>query len=324
MKKLLLCCSLLLMMSTLLAACGGTESQEANIAAETDDPLTVYTTVYPLQYFTEQIGGEAVQVESIYPPGTDEHTFEPTQQAMIKLAEADIFFYIGLGLEGFVEKAKGALKNEKVTMVATGDPLLNMEGFGEETKEDSHVHHDEEHDGHHHSDIDPHVWIDPIYAKELARVIKEQLIVQLPEKEQEITNNYQSLAQKLDSLHDQFTEVTGQAKTNKIIVSHAAYGYWESRYNLEQISISGLSSSNEPSQKDLERIIDTANEEKLNYIFFEQNVSSKLTEIVQNELDAQPLMLHNLSTRTEEDIKNNRDYFSIMKDNLTALKTALL
>ena len=99
------------------------------LTAKDNNQLTVYTTVYPLQYFTEAIGGDSVVVETIYPPGSDEHTFDPSQQDMIALADSDLFFYVGLGLEGFVDKAKSSLQNEEVTMVATGDSLLATEAF---------------------------------------------------------------------------------------------------------------------------------------------------------------------------------------------------
>lgn len=322
--------SILLPFSIFLTACGVNSKQEADTTSKDDNILSIYTTVYPLQYFTKVIGGDAVQVKTIYPPGSDEHTFDPSQQDMIKLADSDLFFYVGLGLEGFVEKAKDTLKNEEVTMVATGDSLLATEAFANQTEDleqSGETHTNEEShtadDGHNHGDIDPHVWIDPVYAKEMANAIKEALIQKLPEKEEEFTKNYQALADKLDTLNQQFTEVIGQAENKEIIVSHAAYGYWESRYGLKQVSISGLSTSSEPSQKELENIIKNAKEHNIKYVFFEQNVSSKITEIVQNEIGAKPLVLHNLSTRTAEDIKNNRDYFSIMEDNLEALKTAL-
>ena len=319
MKKLFRLISILLPVSLVLAACGEDTTKQVDTTTNNHDKLTVYTTVYPLQYFTEEIGGEAVQVETIYPPGSDEHTFDPSQKDMMALADADLFFYVGLGLEGFVEKAKDSLKSEEVTMVSTGDQLLTTEVFAHA---EDHSEEDTTHN-HSHGDVDPHVWIDPIYAKEMANSIKEALIAQLPEKEEEFTKNYGALAEKLDSLNDQFSQVIGKAKNKEIIVSHAAYGYWEARYELEQISVSGLSTSSEPSQKDLENIIDTAKKLNLNYIFFEQNVSSKITEIVQNEIGAEPLVLHNLSTRTDEDIENNRDYFTIMEDNLKALETGL-
>ena len=41
------------------------------------------------------------------------------------------------------------------------------------------------------------------------------------------------------------------------------------------------------------------------------------------EIGADPLVIHNLAVRTEDDIKNKRDYFSIMDNNLQALKKAL-
>ncbi|WP_071393762.1 metal ABC transporter solute-binding protein, Zn/Mn family [Bacillus tuaregi] len=323
MKKWILSLTAILTVSLFLAGCGDKQAETGN----TDDnkPLTAYTTVYPLQFFTEEIGGEHVSVETIYPPGADEHTFEPTQKDMIKLAESDLFLYVGLGLEGFVEKAKNTLEKEQVTMVATGesihfDELDDHSDHGHEEEHDAG--HEEEH-GHSHGDIDPHVWLDPIYSKELAQSIKNALVEKSPENEATFEKNYEALIQKLDELDSSFLELADQAAHKEFIVSHAAYGYWEKRYGLEQISISGLSTSSEPSQKALEEIVKAAKKTNSNYIFFEQNVSSKLTEIVQAEIGAEALTLHNLSVRTEEDMKKNRDYFSIMTDNQEALKKAL-
>ena len=326
MKRVKLLISFLLPISLFLAGCGGTESKKSQ--EDSDKQLTIYTTVYPLQYFTEVIGGNVVHVETVYPPGSDEHTFDPSQKDMMKLAESDLFIYVGLGLEGFVEKAKSTLKDEKVTLLEAGGNIHIEEGRAPNTTEDhaqdeTHVEDSEKEDNHNHGDIDPHVWLDPIYSKELAESIKDALIKQMPENEAQFVHNYDALVQKLDTLNNDFSEVISQAKQPEIIVSHAAYGYWELRYGLKQISISGLSTSNEPSQKELESIVSTAKEHNTDYIFFEQNVSSKLTEIVQGEIGAQPLYLHNLSVLTSEDIEKDRDYFSIMDDNLHALKKAL-
>ena len=333
MKRFLQLMSFLLPVTLFIAGCGGTaESKKDN--AQSDRQLTVYTTVYPLHYFTEVIGGNFVQVKTIYPPGSDEHTFEPSQKDMMKLADSDLFIYVGLGLEGFVEKAKSTLKNEKVSLLASGEHIHLEEGGAtnkaeDHAKDETHAvnHADEDahanEDKHNHGDIDPHVWLDPVYSKELAESIKDALIEQMPENEDQFVQNYDALVQKLDTLNNDFSEVISQAKDPEILVSHAAYGYWESRYGLKQISISGLSTSTEPSQKKLESIVSTAKEHNTNYIFFEQNVSSKLTEIVQGEIGAEPLYLHNLSVLTSEDIEKDRDYFSIMDDNLQALKKAL-
>ncbi|MGD6902719.1 metal ABC transporter solute-binding protein, Zn/Mn family [Bacillus infantis] len=335
MRKLIMLLTLLLPVSLFLAGCGDGNADQAE--KKTKDQLNVYTTVYPLQYFAERIGGSYVNAQTIYPPGADEHTFEPSQKDMMALADSDLFIYIGLGLEGFVSKAEGTLENENVTLLAAGENIdmagtedghSHEEGTEEEAHEENgHSHeedgHSHEGDGHNHGDIDPHVWLDPLYAADLAEAIKDQLAEKMPEHQKEFEENYQKLAAELDSLHHEFDETIDSAEHKEIIVSHAAYGYWEKRYGLEQISVSGLSTSNEPTQKELENIIKTAREHGLNYIFFEQNVSSKLTEIVQNEVGAKSLQLHNLSVLTDENIDNKETYFTLMENNLKGIEKAL-
>ena len=122
MRKLTFAFALILTVSVFLAGCGSSSSE----IKKDDSALTIYTTVYPLQYFTEQIGGEYVNVSSIYPAGVDEHTFEPTQKDIINIAEADLFYYIGYNLEGFVTSAEKTLKNEDVEMFISRRRTMTM------------------------------------------------------------------------------------------------------------------------------------------------------------------------------------------------------
>lgn len=304
-----------------LAACSGQgETNTPSTTEKTSDTevLSVYTTVYPLQYFAERIGGDFVDAKSIYPAGANEHTFEPTQKDMIALADADYFFYIGLGLEGFVEKAKTALANEDVTLVATADNV---------TEEQLHIStghtHAEAHDEHDHSELDAHVWLSPIISKDLAFVIKDELVKALPEQEAIFTENYDALVTELDTLHNEFIAMAEGIDTKTFFVSHAAFGYIAGHYGLTQVPVAGLNSQSEPSQKELTAIVDLAKKEHINYIFFEQNVSSNLASVIQQEVGADTLILHNLSVLTPDDVKNSEDYFTLMRKNSEALKQAL-
>jgi zinc transport system substrate-binding protein len=338
MKKTAFILSLFMIIAAFLSGCG----QDAADQEKNDELLQVYTTVYPLQFFAQQIGGDYVKVETIYPPGADEHTFEPSQKDMMALADADLFFYIGLGLEGFVDKANKTLKNEGVKMVPVGESLhldANGEHQDEAHNEDNSAeeghdeeghgeeeHADEEHaeeDGHGHGDFDPHVWLDPIYANELALAIKEQLAAQMPEHKDTFEQNYTELTAQLKDLDKEFSEVIGSAKRNEILVSHSAFSYWEERYGIQQISISGQSTTNEPSQKELQKLISHAKDEKIKYVLNEQNFNSKLAKMVQEEIGAKSLTLHNLSVLTDEDIENNETYFTLMENNIATLGKAL-
>jgi len=323
MKKL----SLLLLSAILLlalTACNSTDNKN-EITKNDPNKIDIYTTVYPLSYFAERIGGDYVNVSSIYPPGTNEHTFEPTQQDMMALADADLFFYIGLGLEGFVENAKNTLKNENVKLVATSETIPEdmLHASAEEEHEEEEGHeHEHEHE-HSHGDIDPHIWLSPILAQDLALSVKEELIAALPEQEQVFNENYEQLITDLQSLDQQFKDLASDAKTKTFFVSHASFGYIAKTYGLEQIAIAGINSQSEPSQKELAEIVDQAEMLQVSYILFEQNVSSKLSTVIQNEVGADALELHNLSVLTEDDIKKKENYLTLMERNINTLQHAL-
>lgn len=332
MKKAFLL--IVIAMLTILTACGSPSTNKDDKSSEKKNAtLSIYTTVYPLSYFAERIGGKYVEVSSIYPAGSNEHTFEPTQSDMMKLADADVFFYIGLGLEGFVENAEKTLANENVKFVATSDAISDKElavstGHEDEVHTDTHATEEAttettSHDEHNHGKIDPHVWLSPTLSKKLALSIKDELVAQLPEQEKTFNANYESLVSDLDALDKKFKDLSATAKTKTFFVSHAAFGYIAGSYGLEQVAVAGLNSQDEPSQKELTKIIDLANELNIHTILFEQNVSSKLAETIQTEIGAKSLVLNNLSVLTKDNIKNKEDYFSIMNQNIDTLSKAL-
>ena len=317
-------------LATILFTAGCTKEREA-APSKKEGKLDIYTTVYPLQFFTERIGGDHVHVSTIYPPGADEHTYEPSQKDMMSLADADMFFYIGLGLEGFVSKAENVLNGQHVKLVATAEglPLEASEGHeGHDQEDHAEGHHEEKHEdearhAHDHGGVDPHVWLDPVYSKELANVILDKLKVMDPKHGGEYEKNYKVLAKQLDELDTRFKEVGSQSKRKQIVVAHAAYGYWENRYGIEQIPISGLSTTDEPSQRKLKEVADLIKKEDIPFILFEQNVQSKLADVIRKETGAKALHIHNLSVLTEKELKDKENYFTLMDKNIEVLDEAL-
>lgn len=323
MKKIALLV-LVLMLTLFTAACGNKNKEEASLSKE--GKINIYTTVYPLQYFAERIGGDAVNVHSIYPAGANEHTFEPTQKDMISLADADLFFYIGLGLEGFVENAKKTLANEHVKMIATIDTVSDDQllATSHDHEDESEEHnHEEGHEGHDHGGIDPHVWISPKISQNLALSIKDSLVETAPEQKEQFEKNYDDFVKEPQKLDADFDEMAKNTPNKTFFVSHAAFGYIANTYGLEQIAVAGLNSQNEPSQKELTSIINLAKEKNIKYILFEQNVSSKLTKVVQKELGAESLVLHNLGVLSKENVENKETYFTLMYRNLDTIRTVL-
>lgn len=302
-----------LLFTVLLAGCSQSSPAEEN----GHDKLTIYTTIFPIEDFTKEIGGEYVDVSSIYPAGADPHTYEPSIKSMMKIADADLFIFNGAGLESFVDKITSTLNGEEVEMVEASSGI-ELAGV---TDEDEHVEHEHEH-GHSH-DQDPHIWLDPTRADKMAKNIQDALIEEMPEHQDVFEENYNEIHNKLVRLDDDLQSTIEDGQRKEILVAHAAYGYWEERYGIKQISISGLSAENEPSQRQLQNIIETAKKHHLHYIIYSQNPATKVVSVIQKETDTEPLVLHNLEYITEDDKKADEGYFSLMERNISNLEKAL-
>ncbi|UII54879.1 zinc ABC transporter substrate-binding protein [Cytobacillus spongiae] len=344
MKRIYIFFFMVLMSFTILQGCS--DNNQTTTTTHEKDQLVLYTSLFPFEDFAKKIGGDFVEVETILPPGADAHTYEPSSKQMIAIANADAFIYNGLGMEAYAEKISEALANENVQLMEAShgiDAIEHEEGHvdghkeghedghedgHEEGHEDGHEedheegHEDGHEDGHHHHDVDPHIWLDPQHSITIAENIKNLLAELKPEAKEEFEGNFSELKEKLTLLDKEFQDLVESVDDPEMIVSHAAYGYWEARYGIHQIAVAGLSPSNEPSQKDLEHIIEIAREKQIKYVIFEQNVTPKVAEIIRQDIGAEPLHLHNLSVRTEGDIEQNEDYFSIMENNIRTLKKA--
>jgi len=315
--------TIFLLTAAFLSGCNTNSPNKKDQAINKNDDttLTVFTTIYPIEDFTKRIGGKHVEVKSVYPAGADAHTFEPTMRTMMDIADADLFIFNGAGLEPFIGKTKSSLANEKVTMVEASKGIELLSGH------DDDEHADEEHasdeQDHHLHGKDPHIWLDPVHAIKMAENIKDALTEVMPSAKDDFEKNFLHVKQELEQLDKEFQKTVDSADHKEILVSHSSYGYWEHRYGLKQISISGLSPENEPSQKQLQTIIETAKKHSISYIIYDQNPVTKVADVVKKETETTPVTLHNLEYLTESDVKNNEDYFTIMNKNIETLKKVL-
>lgn len=307
-----------------IVGCQTTEEQMPNQVTESlpdtgqTEQLMIYTTIYPLAFIAETIGGDFVEVESILPAGSDAHSFEPTSKLMVDIAGSDMFIFNDEVSESYAHTIKDALANEQVKFLEASDGLDKI-----------HYHHDhthgEEADDHDHDpgDLDPHVWISPKLMNQLAENVLIALIELMPEEQDYFNDHFDQLSNRLLELDKKFATAIEHANHKKILVTHAAFGYWERDYGLEQIAITGLSATQEPSQRELTRLLDTIEELAFRYILFEQNVQPKVAQVIQVESGLEQLIIHNLAVLTTDDIDNGEDYFSLMERNIDVLKKAL-
>jgi zinc transport system substrate-binding protein len=318
-----------------LTGCAQNETMPAQEPAKVDEEqkLIVYTTLYPIQEFTSTIGGDRVQVINLVPPGTEAHDFEPSPRELIQVSGADLFIYNGSGFEGWIEKVLQAIDTSKmlvlnlsehVDLLSSEETMAHEQGHEAEHKpEEGHGHEAEQ--GHNHPDgeFDPHFWLDPIRASEMALAIKHALTQHDPKGKERYEANYEQLAVQFKQLDADFREMVSKAGRKDIVVSHNAFGYVSHQYGLEQIAISGLSPSAEPSPKRMQEIIIFAKEHNVKYILFETLVNGKIAQMIKEEIGAEALALNPIEGLTEEEIGKGKTYFTVMQENLENLAIAL-
>ncbi|WHI61321.1 zinc ABC transporter substrate-binding protein [Mammaliicoccus lentus] len=297
-----------------LAACGS--------KSNSNDKLKIYATNFPYESFTKQIGGEYVDVESIYPSGTDLHNYEPTQKEMLNIAKSDLFVYSSDELDPVAKKISSTIKqgDHKLQTIPNLEESEILEHHHEDGEEHEHEHdatHNEE------NEHDPHIWLDPIANKEAAKSIKDKLVKIDASHKETYEKNYKKLITDIDKIDKEMKEITKDTKRDTVFISHDSLGYLANRYHFKQIGVTGMNNE-EPSQKELLNIIKEINKSKSPYILYEQNVSSKVTDIIKKDTDSKPLKFHNLEVLTKEEAKDkNITYQSLMEENIKNLDKAL-
>lgn len=307
----LLTIALLAATTSALAGC-----KKKGFGKDAEGKVKVVATIYPMYDFVKRIGGEFVAVNMMVPAGTEPHAWEPSTRDMLDLEEADLFVYNGAGMETWAEDVLKSVENKDLTVLEASKevPLLRADHENESEHED--------HDGHHHGEFDPHVWLSPNNAKIEMRTIADALKTIDPAHADAYEQNYQTAATACDELSAEFAKALAPYAGRYIVVAHEAYGYLCHEYDLKQIGIEGVSADQEPDAARMREIIDMVGEYDIHCIFFEELVDPKVATTIAKETGCQTAAISPLDGLTQDDIDRGRDYFSVMRDNLAAIQLA--
>ena len=239
----------------ILSGCSKSINSSKKDNVNSHNKMKIYTTVFAFQSFIEQIGGKYVDVESIYPPGADLHSYEPTQKDMINIAKSDLFIYSSDDLDPVSAKITQSMENKNMKLALASD--LNQ-------KELIHSDDHDEDEGHNHAETenDPHVWLDPVLDRIFAEKIKDKLIQKDPKHKSYYEKNYKKLDKDIANIDKKMQKITKSPKREKIIISHDSLGYLTHRYHFKQEGVNGTNDE-EPSQKKILSIVKNIKNSKL-------------------------------------------------------------
>jgi zinc transport system substrate-binding protein len=273
---------------SLLAACGMT-------GTSANGKTTVVASFYPLAYAAEQVGGVSTDVENLTPSGAEPHDLELTPQAVARIARAGVVLYLGHGFQPAVSDAVKQASGRTIDVLA-GLPLQTAHG------QEAGV------------TADPHVWLDPILFARIVRRLGTVLHRPVAAG---------SLIGKLHALDAAYRAGLAHCARDDIVTSHAAFGYLAQRYGLHQVPITGLAPESEPTPKQLAHVIKVVRQTHATTVFFERLVSPRLADTVAREVGATTAVLDPIEGLTPSEQRASKTYLTLMRENLTALRTAL-
>ena len=290
-------------------------SFNSEISTTENSKLQVITSATFLYEFSQNIGKEMIDVTLLVPMGADPHDWEPTIRDREKLQKADIIIVNGIGYEHWLDSFDSNDNQGILVDTSNGISTLDSEKHDDHTKEDDHDGHEE--DKHNHGDLDPHIWLNPVYAQLQVKNIANAL----SNSDSTNKNYYQSNAaiynKELDLLDSKIrTELSG-CKTD-FITFHDAFSYFSEEYGLTQHTIiSSNDSHGEVTPQTLENIISLARELNIKVIFAEESTSTKTSQVIADEIGGKVLVLSPL------EIVSDESYVEKMIQNLDNLKDAL-
>jgi zinc/manganese transport system substrate-binding protein len=238
--------------------------------AQTSTKVPVVATFSILADFVRNVGGDRVDVTMLVGPNGDTHVYQPKPADAEQLGTARLIVVNGLGLEGWIDRLIKASGTKAPVVVATQG--LKPQKMREEGR----------------IETDPHAWQSIADAKTYVTNIRDGLIAADPESESAYRNNAKDYLAKLDALEKEVVAEIAKIPPEKrqIITTHDAFGYFGTAYGFRFIAPEGVSTENEPSARDIAKIIRQIRAEKIPAVFLENITDPRLMKRIAAETGA--------------------------------------
>lgn len=316
---------LLLLLLSATTACNQSNSppqSQAQDAAAQSQQLKVVATFLPMYWFTKAVAGDLAKVEVLIPPGTEVHEYQATPGNVQAIAQADVLVKNGLGMEEFLE---GTLKNAQNTQLSEIDTSIGIETLEETSPVVKPGGADNDHEGenagashdHEHEAGNPHIWLDPVRAKQQVANIRDGLIAADPQNKATYQANAAVYIKQLAALDREFKQRLQQYPNCTFVTFHDAYPYLANRYQLKQVAVVEIP-EDQLSPADVQKTVNAVKQYKVKALFGEPGVDNKLLQGLSQDL--------NLTLRPLDPLESGpldpQHYFTAMKANLQTMESA--
>ena len=298
-----------LVAALVLAGCGDARP------ARREGPPVVVASFYPLQFVTARITGR--EVLSLTQPGAEPHDLELRPRDLATAHDADVLVYLR-GFQPAVDDVADRLGDRAfdVAPAATLEPVQpGGDAHGDEHGDEHGDAHGDEHGDEH---LDPHFWLDPVRLSAVAQSVADQLARADPAGAAGYVQRAAALRDDLADLDEAFRSGLARCASRNLVTSHAAFGYLARRYDLEQVSVSGIDPAAEPSSGDLARLARFVRDNAVRTVYTETLANPALARTVASAGGAGVAVLDPVEGLTDE--SPGRDYLEVMRADLATLR----
>lgn len=269
----------------------------------------VVVSIKPLHSLVATIMKGAGEPMLIVDGAASPHTFSLKPSNAAALQNADVVFWVGPGLEAFLEKPLTALAGDATVVEMDDAPEIEKLAFREGGAFDAHEdeHEDkgpehpaeQQHHDHDHAGFDMHLWLDPMNAKAMARQIETTLVAVDPENAALYHGNAAALQTSLDALDAEVAAMLAPVADKPFVVFHDGYQYFEHRYHLTVAGSVTVSPEILPGAERLAEIQAKVRALKAVCVFAEPQFQSHLIDVVTEGSDSRSSILDPLGTQIE-------------------------
>lgn len=268
-------------------------------SAEVFAQINIGTSIPPITFLVEKIGGSTVKVETALGPGQNPHTFSITPKKMSSLMQSDLYFSIGFPLEARIVnvlKSKTGSKNGavKIRDISKGIKRLPL-------LDDHHHHHAGEE---HHDELetmgDTHIWTTPQNLRMMATVIAEELKNHAPQLAPTFEQNFQLLLREIDQTQAQLDKLLMPLRGKSVLIYHPSIQYLTAQYGIELLPVE--IDGKEPSPKQLNKIVAKARSHHAKSILIDAYLDGRHIKSIIQLLNVKEIKLELLNHQILESI----------------------
>ncbi|TCM70720.1 zinc ABC transporter substrate-binding protein [Rhizobium sp. BK068] len=256
-------------------------------AGRTADAPVVVTSIKPVHSLVSAIMQGVGTPELIVDGAASPHTYNMKPSNARALQNAKVVFWVGPGLEAFLEKPLEAIGSDAVVAELDKAPGLTKLKFREggafephdDGDHDEAAHAGADHD-HDHGAFDTHLWLDPQNAKAMAAEITTTLVAADPANALTYQANAKTLDDRLDALDKEITGIVSPVRDKPFIVFHDAYQYFENRYHVRVAGSITVSPETIPGAERIAEIHKKVGELGATCVFAEPQFQPRLVDVV--------------------------------------------